>query len=342
MAKLPSLEHVKYVRSRGKVYAYFNTGRKHNGKAIYARLPAPSAPDFYEKYAALKAGRTKRQAGGYTISQFADDYMKGSDYRDKAAATQQLYRIQLRKLTAILGKTAADSLTPVHVQRMLDNEGWGAATQNSFVSAVGALYAWGRKPTVRKVTAEPVKGIEPRRMGEHDPWPDHILEAALQADDDRVRLAAHVLYFTGLRIGDACALPWTSNRNGIITVTPTKTNRLRKTLYITVHSELQAELDRAPRKGITILTDADGRPERQARLRKDLQAFTRALGVETVPHGLRKNAVNALLEAGCTVAEVMSITGQTMQVVEHYAAKVNMKHLGQAAMLKFEARRKAK
>ena len=74
--------------------------------------------------------------------------------------------------------------------------------------------------------------------------------------------------------------------------------------------------------------------------RKRLQAFTAALGIKTVPHGLRKNAVNALLEAGCTIAEVSAITGQTHQVVEHYAAKVNRRKLGKSAIVKFEAARR--
>lgn len=53
----------------------------------------------------------------------------------------------------------------------------------------------------------------------------------------------------------------------------------------------------------------------------------------------RKNAVIALLEAGCTIAEVAAITGQTHHVVEHYAAQVNRRRLGKSAILKFEAAR---
>ena len=56
-----------------------------------------------------------------------------------------------------------------------------------------------------------------------------------------------------------------------------------------------------------------------------------------VPHGLRKNAVCALLEAGCTVNEVSSITGQTAQIVEHYAREVNQLKLAEEAIRKWEA-----
>ena len=54
-------------------------------------------------------------------------------------------------------------------------------------------------------------------------------------------------------------------------------------------------------------------------------------------HGLRKSAVVFLLEAGCTDAEVSSITGQSRQMVEHYAKQVNQKKLAAAAVLKWES-----
>ena len=54
-------------------------------------------------------------------------------------------------------------------------------------------------------------------------------------------------------------------------------------------------------------------------------------------HGLRKSAVVFLLEAGCTVAEVAAITGQSMQMVEHYARMVSQEKLAAAAVLKWEA-----
>jgi hypothetical protein len=54
-------------------------------------------------------------------------------------------------------------------------------------------------------------------------------------------------------------------------------------------------------------------------------------------HGLRKSAVVMLLEAGCTDAEVSAITGQSREMVEHYAIAVNQKKLAASAILKWEA-----
>ncbi|MGP0042767.1 MAG: hypothetical protein ACLPJW_19035, partial [Rhodomicrobium sp.] len=48
-------------------------------------------------------------------------------------------------------------------------------------------------------------------------------------------------------------------------------------------------------------------------------------------------AVVFLLEAGGTDAEVSAITGQSRQMVEHYARQVNQKKLAASAVLKWEA-----
>ncbi|PPD28690.1 MAG: hypothetical protein CTY20_09140 [Hyphomicrobium sp.] len=54
-------------------------------------------------------------------------------------------------------------------------------------------------------------------------------------------------------------------------------------------------------------------------------------------HGLRKSAVVFLLEAGCSDAETAAITGQSRDMVEHYAKHVNQKRLTALAILKWES-----
>jgi len=69
---------------------------------------------------------------------------------------------------------------------------------------------------------------------------------------------------------------------------------------------------------------------------RTLGRFANDHGAHAVPHGLRKNAVNALLESGCSVAEVAAITGQSLRMVEHYAKGRDQAALGEAAILKWE------
>lgn len=154
--------------------------------------------------------------------------------------------------------------------------------------------------------------------------------------DRLIRLAVHMLYFTGQRIGDTLKMRWGDiDADGLVYVKQQKTG---KEVWIPAHQDLQAQLDQTPKRGLWIICDDEGRRITVPRMRDLLQSFTLAQGVKTVPHGLRKNAVNALLEAGCTVAEVAAITGQTLQVIEHYAARVNRKKMGKAAILKWEKR----
>lgn len=337
MKRPPRLAHVKHVLRRGKWYSYFATGTKDSkGKPIFTRLPEWGAVGFFDSYASCMAGRTQRQnVRTYTVGDLARDYRLSSKFADRADATRKSYGLHLDKVAAIWGAFPVDSLQPVHVRRALESEGWGPATRNMVLAVVGVIYKWGRQN--EKAAIDPTSDIERYQTGEHDPWPEDVLEAALQADDDTVRLAVHLLYFTGQRIGDVCAMRWGDIREGRITVKPAKTIRFRKTLDFPLAAELKAELDRTPRTDLVILAGIT-----PATLRYKLQAFTRSLGVDTVPHGLRKNAVNALLEAGCMVAEVQAITGQTMEVVEHYAAQVNRRKLGGAAMLKFDLSRRNK
>lgn len=339
--KLPNLEHVKFVRrffgGREVIYAYFNTGQKKDGKPIYKRMPGPSEPRFYESYAALKAGRTKRATKAFTVANLVDLYLSSREYGNKAKSTQDLYRIQLLKAAKLFAEAPANELTREDVELVLDQEGWGAGSQNAFVGALGAAYKWARTIHKKTITADPVKGIERRKMGEHDPWPDDILTAALACNDPRIRLAVHLLYCTGQRIGDVCAMRWGQIKDGYVTLTQEKTGT---ELTFPVAAELRAELDQTTKRGLYVLTNDQGQPLRQKALREAIIAFTIAQGKRCVPHGLRKNAVNTLLEAGCTVYQVSAITGQSLAMIEHYAAKVDRKKLGTAAMLKFDANRR--
>jgi integrase len=58
---------------------------------------------------------------------------------------------------------------------------------------------------------------------------------------------------------------------------------------------------------------------------------------ECVLHGLRKTAARMLAEAGCSVHEIMSVTGhKSISEVERYTRSAHQKKLASAAILKLE------
>ena len=133
-------------------------------------------------------------------------------------------------------------------------------------------------------------------------------------------------------------------RQGLIAVEQGKTG---KKLWIPMHAELKRILSDIPAEGEFVLTSARGEEwtsdgfktawqrqmadERLKPLRKEGCVF----------HGLRKSAVVMLLEAGCTDAEVSAITGQSREMVVHYAQAVNQRKLAASAILKWESVRHA-
>jgi site-specific recombinase XerD len=122
-------------------------------------------------------------------------------------------------------------------------------------------------------------------------------------------------------------------QDGYLRFTQQKTG---KPMEVRLHAALLAELASSPRRGLTIICNQDGQPMTDQVIRRELKAFGEKHGEQVVPHGLRKNAVNALLEAGCTEFEVQAITGQSARMVAKYAKRVSQRKLGDAAILKME------
>lgn len=334
-AKTPKLPYVRFVRTKGKVYAYFDTGkRKPNGRPVYVPMPPLGTTGFYDTYAAMQASRAKAETFQYTIADLARDYEKSAAFADLAKKSQAVYLSALKRILALMGDYPVGDVTQADIQSFLDHDIEGSGAHNMFLAVVGVLYKWARARG--KTDLSPTAGIAKRKGGEHEPWPDHIVEAALDAEDDAVRLAVHLLYFTGQRISDVLKMRWSDVRDGMIEVVQQKTG---KTVWIPILDELRQELNTTPKRGMTIITDERGKRRSANAVRLELQAFTRAMGSETVPHGLRKNAVNALLGASCTVAETASITGQSYQMVEHYAKRISQRSMAQAAILKLENKR---
>ncbi|WP_324695421.1 tyrosine-type recombinase/integrase [Novosphingobium sp. RL4] len=331
MARLPKLKYVKFTRSKGKVYAYFDTGRKKsNGEPIRLPLPPYGTVGFYDSYSSFLGARTKRMAIVPTIASVAELYQNSDDFKDRSEGTKKVYRITLKKVLAEFGEFPLEDVTRKRVYDVLD-EIPGPASRNLFVAMLGVLFRYARSRDMTE--ANPIKDIRQAKTGEHEPWPDDLLTAALAADEAMIRLSVHLLNFTGQRLGDVLKLRWSDIRGGNVVMTQQKT---AKPMIIRMHRDLIAELDQAPRLGMTIISHATGKPVGADFLRNLLKGFAAKLGHSVVPHGLRKNAVNSLLRAGCTIPEVQAITGQSVEMVMHYAKQVDQGALSEAAIIKLE------
>lgn len=331
------LEHVKTVRAKGHTYLYFDTGERVDGKPVYKRLPPPSSPDFGTKYAALKAVRTKRanRAALITVEELCREYEKGPRFQNRRPKTQAAYAIYLANIVRRFRDPKKGSWPVVHIERphvraLLEPLGPGA--QKMQLAVLRNVLVYGRKADKIPETFEPDKGIEVDHVSiPHEPWPQSLIEKALA--DPVMRLPVGLLYFTGQRIERVCGMKWTDIDDGVIHVPP---HKKQGDLYVPIHHRLAEILACYPKSLTTIICNPDGSSLTTAALRPRIQAWARGKGAKVNPHGLRKNAVDALLEAGCSAGMVSSITGQSLMMIEHYAKGRDNRKLGRSAMQLWE------
>lgn len=342
--KNKTLPYVHPKKAKGKTYYYFDTGaRTERGKRILSRLPDIRDPKFPKAYQNAKAQRTKRQAteGGKTFAWLTGLYERSPEWKRLAGSSKALYSLHLgyadRNFRSADGHSwPLEIITAEHAVAIRDKYADRPGTANAILKALGSLYAWAMSPGRRYVKEKITEGVEPLDGGEHEPWPEWLVEDAL--NDETVRLPVALLYYLGQRIGDTVKMGPQMVVRGAMKVTQQKTGTI---LTIPIHSRLAGIIETdAPKGELLFLLNERGKPMTKAALRARLQKWASARGIGIVPHGLRKNAVNALLESGCSAAEVSAITGQTLATIEHYAKQRDKEHLASSAILKFEARNK--
>ncbi len=290
-----TLAYVKKVRARGRDYLYFDTGVKENGRIIYKRLPDPRDPTFGGVYAALLGHRSRKAVGVLTVPKLVKIYEESPKFEKLADNTKKLYRTYLGRFVEQLPTAPAGEIERHDIVKLLDKMADKPGAAKMMRASIAALYKWAR--TRGHVANRPTDDIKMEDGGEHEPWPDELLNAALVSDDEIVRLAVYLLYFTAQRVSDVCAMRWGQISDDIIIVRQQKTG---KEIPIAIHPRLSAELAGRTRDLRTILLNKHGKPFNENSLRYILQKWAKGRGAEIVPHGLRKNAVNSLLGVGCS------------------------------------------
>ena len=337
MAK-PTLKYVKFVKAKGHLYGYFDTGKKENERRVYAPLGRFPSPAFMDKYVTMMGHRSRINSPlAVTVAQMADRFEASPRLASKSKGTQKYYVAMLKHIRKHLGEFPIGQVKRVHIVEVIENRlGGKVGVINGFIAVYGVLHSFAQVMDVLEHDS-PTKHVPKLDTGAHEPWPEAALYAGLEAEHERTRLAISLLYYTGARIGDMVAFRWSDIRGGTLFYTQQKTG---KAMEVPLHRDLAALLDATPKRGINIVTSYEGRPMTPQVIRRELKGFAKAQGIERVPHGLRKNAVIALLEAGGTVPEVAAITGQTFRIVERYAERVNKRRLGKSVILKMENNRK--
>jgi integrase len=323
-----------FVDRLGKPRYYF----RHAGQ----RWPLPGQPgsaEFTQRYDELLRGckppKDNVAFGPNTLGYVIEKFIACDGFKRKAHHTRRQYRRILDRLKEIGGRGLMVDLREDHVRQMRSRFLPATFTADEAVMLLSTLWLFAKEHLTMRLGPNPTADVMKlhRQAWSHEPWPDPVIakfEAGAQPKPN-AQLALLLLLYTGQRVGDVAAMRWDRYDGKGITVRQEKTDEL---LWIPCHSKLKAALDRAERKSDFVLTSQQKRGYSAGSLGNLIMAATARLGAkECSAHGLRKNAANALAEAGCTVHQIMAITGhRTYKQALHYTQRAAQRKLAQQAI----------
>lgn len=172
-------------------------------------------------------------------------------------------------------------------------------------------------------------------------WTDADEAAFLASAPKHLHLALILALWTGQRQGDLLRLTWPQYDGKVIRLQQGKTGAR---VQVPVGSPLKAALDADRGKAGPILLNSDGEPWTADGFRSSWRKACAAAGIVGVTfNDLRGTAVTRLALAGCTEAEIATITGHSLRDVRsildaHYLNRDPA--LGESAIRKLEGRTK--
>lgn len=265
---------------------------------------------------------------GRDMSSVIRRYETGPKFGDLKPRTRADYAKRMEFLKRKIGHLEPRHITRRHVIEWL--EAWARKSPHEANYRLAVLKVLLERAIDYGLIAQnPAKGVGAVRYEKRDrePWPEGLIKDFRKSFryDTRQRLCFELLLGTGQRIGDVLRMQWGHVRDGGIEVKQGKTG---KRLWVPLTDHLRACLDVAPRRGLTILTTAQGRPMSYSYTADEMRAAREAVGaLDYDLHGLRYAACVELFLAGCTDDEISAITGQSPAMVLHYTRHVRQKVL---------------
>lgn len=340
--------HVHRTVSRGKEYFTYQYKRGTRQAGPRTKLPHPADEGFLAAVRKAAGAAALVPAAG-TFEALIEAYQASPEWRELSAASQRDYGRYLAEVKRMWGDFRVAELDPSDVLALRDKKSNTPAAANYLVRVLSLLISWGIPRGYR--SDNPCEHVRKLKIGDGwEAWPWEAIELIERQGPPWMWHAAVLALYTGQRQADVLSMTRAKIRNGLIEVKQEKTGR---ELVIPAHQKLLAVLATMKSDSVQILTNTRGLPWTQNGFRASwngvLEPPQQKWGVLPHPHplwpikraglvfhGLRKSAVVMLLEVGCTTAEVQAITGQSMQMVEHYAKQVNQKKLAASAILKWE------
>jgi integrase len=329
--------HVEKNAVHGKVYFYFRI-RAANGPRL--RLPDdPTSQEFREAYAAAMATPLPvvvKDAPG-SIAALIDSYLRSGQFAALRETSKAGYQSRLATMRKDHGHRLVSAMTRARIQQfILDPLANKPGACLDTLKKLRILI----KHAIEKgwLDRDPSAGIKRAKTKEIRAWSDAELEAFRRRwpHGTKQRAAFELMLNMGTARVDTHKLTWRQ--------ADTASYERHKTdvpVYVVLTDRLREALDAIPRRHVTVINTAYGRPytvDGFSRWMRD--AITAAgLPLDCQPHGLRKTLGRMLADKESTTHEIMAALGHTtLAEAERYTREADRKRNGRRAVARLNER----
>jgi integrase len=345
MGKIPPLPYVKEQRDRhGRALWYF----RRNGR--YWRLPGEAhSPEWTVAYHEAKAASEPQAPPDDAVATYPPksmgalilEYQHSPEWRGLKPASRRVYGYVLDWLMRRHGTKPVALIRRKHIKKWRDARSDTPGMANMVVSVARTLMTFAIDNDYRDRDDNPALRIKLFKLGEHRAWTAEEIARfeAYWPPGTMQRRAYALARYTGQRCGDVAAMTRAHRQGGRIRVIQQKTGT---ELWVAEDKALTAELALGEQGHMSLLTKTDGGSFDGESLSPWMADAIEAAGLpeDCVMHGLRKVAARDMANSGCSVHEIMSVTGhKSLKEVERYTKAADQMRLADVAILKVERNR---
>ncbi len=338
--RLKGINKVTMKLAGGKTAVYYY--HRASGKRL---VGAPGTTAFIASVADAEKSMLLRTDG--TLAGLIREFENTAKWRKLAPSTRKEYQRVLKFWDGLYGKVPLAALAAKSFRKRIlawhdDFSKDKPREADNRVTILARVLSWAEKDS--DLTENVLDGFERAYASDRSEkiWlPEHV-EAFLRSANAEMQLAMALALHTGQRQADIRKMAWSQYDGQFLSLKQEKTGR---DVRVPCTVALKQTLDAAPRRGALILLTKTERAFQKRYFAEQWDAAAKA-AQETQPaiadlhfHDIRGTTVTLLFQAGCTVAEVTSITGHTLrraqEILDKYLARTST--LATNAIAKFEA-----
>lgn len=340
--KLPYLQNVQSRNRRGQYYSYY----RRDGLSFRVTGVAGSTEwlaSYQEIHSRFEQSRPKPKKAlpEDIFSEVVTAYRSTLRYTRLKAKTKANYEVEIRRLLDVFGDASIRQINARHISEFRDKVSAlkSPRAAKETMKVIRLIF----KAAVERaiIVQNPAAGVDDPINYKAEPWrhwEDDEISLFLAHAAPRWRRAVNVLLHTGLRLSDAIQVRRGDIKDGLLRWREEKTDT---PVVIPIHSDLAAELELPMEvESVYLIASVTGKPfELASSINHGIVREFKRLGIDNPPppHGLRKNAVMRLLQAGCETEDVRAVTGQSREMIDHYGKQYDRERRARAAILKLES-----